>query len=96
MNIKLSFDTEKDNLDDLKKVCAILQEIIRRRENKMPLSEINLCNVKYKEEPKVIQQDKKQVFEQSKNTKIHNNYRFVPYEDISDTMNNVFKGKKKF
>jgi len=95
MKIQLNFDTEKDNLDDIKKVCAILQEVIRRRENKMPISEIDLCNVKYKEENK-IQPEKKPVSEQPKNTKTCGGCRFVPYEDLTETMNSIFKGKKRF
>lgn len=38
MQIQVSFDTEKEELADLKKLCGVLQTIIFRREGKLPLT----------------------------------------------------------
>ena len=37
MQIQVSFDTDKEEIADLKKLCAVLQTIIYRREGKLPL-----------------------------------------------------------
>ncbi len=38
MQIQVGFDTDKEELADLKKLCAVLQTIIYRREGKLPLT----------------------------------------------------------
>jgi hypothetical protein len=95
MNIQLNFDTDNDSLDDLKKVCAILQEVINRREKKIPLNEVDLCNVKYNE-PKQEVQSKEQSSkpQQSSKPKTSGGCRVIPYEDMSDMMAKIY-GKKR-
>lgn len=115
MQIQLSFETDKDSVDDLKKVCAILQEIIRRRENKVSISEIDICNAKYNDnshftapsyqqqayqqpypapvmQPQYQQQQASQ--QPKKEIRTAGGSRFMPYEDMSATMANIFSGKK--
>lgn len=95
MNIQLSFDTEKDNLEDLKKVCAILQEVINRKEKKLPISELDICNAKYKEDKPIQVMNKPRTEQPKKEMKTQGGCRFIPYEDMSDTMANIFQKKKR-
>lgn len=126
MQIQLNFETDKDSVDDLKKVCAILQEIIKRRENRMSVSEIDICNAKYNDNaqysapsyqqpvqpqayppqqqacPQQMQQPYPQQYQQpvqqpqpKKEIRTAGGSRFMPYEDMSATMANIFSGKKE-
>ncbi len=119
MQIQLSFETDKDSVDNLKKVCGILQEIIRRRENKVSISEIDVCNAKYNDNaqftaPSYHQPPQQQPYPQQyqqqpmmqqpypqqapqlpkKEVRTAGGSRFMPYEDMSATMANIFSGKK--
>ncbi len=47
MQIQVSFDTDKEDVSDLKKLCAVLQTVIYRREGKLPLAPENLNDAVY-------------------------------------------------
>ena len=47
MQIQVSFDTDKEDLADLKKLCAVLQTVIFRREGKVPLKPEDLNQAVY-------------------------------------------------
>lgn len=47
MQIQVTFDTDKEEIDDLKKLCAVLQTIIYRREGKLPLGPEHLNEAEY-------------------------------------------------
>lgn len=47
MQIQVSFDTDKEELADLKKLCGVLQTIIYRREGKLPLNSESLNEAAY-------------------------------------------------
>ena len=47
MQIQVRFDTEKEEIADLKKLCGVLQTIIYRREGKMPVEPEHLNSAVY-------------------------------------------------
>lgn len=50
MQIQVSFDTDKEDLADLKKLCGVLQTVIYRREGKLPLAAEHLNDAAYQPE----------------------------------------------
>ncbi len=47
MQIQVSFDTEKEDVADLKKLCAVLQTVIFRREGRLPLEPEHINEASY-------------------------------------------------
>ena len=47
MQIQVGFDTEKEELADLKKLCGVLQTIIYRREGKLSLTQESINEAVY-------------------------------------------------
>lgn len=47
MQIQVSFDTEKEDVADLKKLCAVLQTVIFRREGRLPLESEHIKEATY-------------------------------------------------
>ncbi|MBU2638105.1 MAG: hypothetical protein KJ955_03975 [Nanoarchaeota archaeon] len=74
MQVQISFDTEKESLDDLKKLIAGLQQIVDERNSGQNHAQ-----------PQQAQQKPVQ-----KEGKTAGGGRVVPYEDLSGMMDKIF------
>lgn len=99
MEVKISFDTEKDSVDDLKKLVAGLQDIINRREGNQP-KPLNANNQQYSPSlQRPIQSSSQSSDSQQANAqqkKTSGGCRVIPYEDMSDKMSQIFSGRRNF
>ena len=91
MEVKITFDTEKESAEDLRKLVAALHDLIAKKENN---SNTNLAS-----SHNISNQNKlgiKDTKEESKKPTV--NYagsgKIIPFEDIRKTMSDIFSGKK--
>ncbi len=85
MQVNLSFDTEKEPVDNLKKLVDALQQLIQHRggTSSSPAS--------------VSQQISSSVQQQNPvPDKTAGGCRVVPYEDMSGKMSQIFSGRRSF
>ena len=100
MQVQLSFDSEKESLDDLKKLAMAIQDMISQREKQcgMPPSQQQTTNQELRTnsyQPQQFQQAPKPV---QKDGKTSGGGRVIPYDEkVSDMMSNLlYSGKKRF
>ena len=91
MQVQISFDTEKESLDDLKKLAMAIQDLIAEREKACgcaPAQEKPYQPQQYQQTPKPAPKDGKTA----------GGGRVVPYDEkVSDMMSNLlYSGKKRF
>jgi len=80
MEVRIAFDTEKDSIEDLKKLVAGIQELIDRKEKEL-----------YKEKPQQTAQQTP-----IREGKTVGGCRIVPYDKkIEETMSQIFSGKSR-
>ena len=88
MEVKISFDTEKENLEDLKRLVAALQDLINKREKANSLGNpLAASNIKT---PSQIKAETVQVQAQQDPKEYKGTCRVVPYEDMSGTVSKIF------
>ena len=80
MQVNLNFDTEKENIDNLKKLIEALQQLIASREG-VPFQASQVATVQAPQPQRV--QDK-----------TGGGCRVIPYEDMSGKMANIFSGRR--
>ena len=97
MEVKISFDTEKENVDDLKRLIAALQDLIARREKSSslgnPLSATNVTR------PAQVKVEASQPAQQTKQQApaggtTSGGGRVIPYEDMSNVLSKIVSGKR--
>ncbi|HIH26289.1 hypothetical protein J4476_03610 [Candidatus Woesearchaeota archaeon] len=95
MDVKISFNTEKESIDDLKKLISALQDLVNKRE-KASVNNIYTNNSK----PQPVQMPKIENVQQSPPRQSNSSEtsagggRLTPYIDMSDTMSRLFSGGK--
>ncbi|MEK6947740.1 MAG: hypothetical protein AABX19_00700 [Nanoarchaeota archaeon] len=94
MDVKISFNTEKESLDDLKKLISALQDLVNKREKN---SSSNNSVQTAAPRPQVTQPQVQQSAPQPQANNTGNTAgggRLSPYVDMSDTMSKIFSGSK--
>lgn len=81
MQVNLSFDTEKENLDYLKKLVEALQQLIASREGKF-FQATQIVTAQTQQQP------------QNAPDKTSGGCRVIPYEDMSGKMSSIFSGRR--
>ena len=81
MQVKLNFDTEKENVENLKKLVEALQQLIASREGKQ-----------FQSTPTVTIQT--QTPPQNVPDRTGGGCRVIPYEDMTGKMANIFSGRR--
>jgi len=87
MEVKISFDTQKDSVEELKKLVANLQDLIAQRENRQQA----------KAEQNPAEQHSYSQAEPSfsnRSKKTDGGCQVIPYQDMTATMESIFSGKK--
>ncbi len=84
MQVNLSFDTEKENVDNLKKLVEALDQLIAHREGRT-----YQLGQKQVSTATVTPEAQKQV-----NSQTAGGCRVIPYEDMSGRMASLFSGRK--
>ncbi|MBS3168344.1 hypothetical protein J4216_04420 [Candidatus Woesearchaeota archaeon] len=92
MEVKISFDTEKESVEDLKRLVSALQDLINKREG--------LTNQTQKPQPQVqpgtthlTQNSQPQVAQKPAQTV--GGGRVMDYRDMSDVISKIASGQKK-
>lgn len=75
MEVKIVFDTEKDSVEDLKKLVKYLQNLIEKKEAN-----------NFDQQP----------VQNNEQKKTEGGCSIVPFQDMSDTMEKIYNGKKDF
>ena len=92
MEIRICFDTEKESVDDLKRLVASIQDLINKREKSSSLGNpLSASNIKTPSQVKIEQK-----LQQNTNpdpSKYTGHGRIIPYEDMSGTLSSIFSGK---
>lgn len=97
MEVRITFDTEKESIDELKRLISSLQDLIKKRERainlKNPLASASVkMPSEFKEEKK---QENTSINQFSQDTRTSGGGRIVPYdENISDSLAKILSGKK--
>lgn len=93
MEVKISFDTEKESVDDIKKLIFALQDLVNKREK---ISSTN-NSMTHASKPQNIQvqavQTQSLQSQPNSSGQSAGGSKFTPYIDMSDTMSKIFSGK---
>lgn len=91
MEVKISFDTEKDTVEDLKKLVAGLQDLIAQREGSpQPVQQQS------QPKPQSYEPPKPQAAQQMVDKRTSGGGRVIPYQDMSGEMAKIFSGKNRY
>ncbi|MDI6736988.1 MAG: hypothetical protein QME12_00545 [Nanoarchaeota archaeon] len=96
MQVQISFDTEKESLDDLKKLAMAIQDMISKRERQCGMAPSQPAQQQQQSyQPQQFQQTPKPA---PKEGKTAGGGRVVPYDDnLSNMMSSLlYSGKKKY
>lgn len=96
MEVKISFDTEKESIDDLKRLVITLQDLIEKKEKSS-----SLANPLASQSVKIPSQIKIEKIEVQQTTQpvqaggqTAGGGKIIPYEDMSGTLSKIISGKK--
>lgn len=93
MEVKIAFDTEKESVDDLKRLVMALQDLISKREKSSslsnPLTTANVARPSQMNVPQAKVEEKKTTPENYSGTG-----RIIPYEDMSGVLSKIVSGRK--
>ncbi|GEM_PF-1659484 len=93
MEVKISFDTEKESVDDLKKLVGALQDLIAKREKSAhlgnPFSASVTSPTQIRTEPAPAVQ---QTLKPAPTGQTSGGGRVVPYEDMSKMLSKLASG----
>lgn len=96
MQVQIAFDTEKESLEDLKKLAMAIQDLISEREKQLGVMppatshELRATSQQLQAnsyQPQQFQQPQKPV---PKEGKTAGGGRVIPYEDLSGMMDKIF------
>ncbi len=94
MEVKISFNTEKENVDDLKRLVLALQDLIQKREKVSSLGNpLAASNITRPSQIRVesTQQPQTQV---PAGGQTNGGGRVVPYEDMSNLLSKLASGRR--
>ena len=93
MEVKISFDTEKEKVDDLKRLVMALQDLISKREKSSSLGNpMTTANVT---KPSQMNVPQEQVVEKKTTAENYTGTgRIIPYEDMSGVLSKIVSGRK--
>ena len=94
MHVKISFDAEKESIEDLKKLMISIQDIINKREKAATLG--NPLAIQAITKPSQIKIESQQVQPQENVVKgsTSGGCRVIPYEDMSGVLSKIVSGRK--
>ena len=96
MEVKISFDTEKESVEDLKRLVMALQDLISKREkgNSLgnPLATSNVTRPSQVKVEAPVQTQPQVKVPASGQTS--GGGRVIPYEDMSDVLSKIVSGRK--
>jgi len=95
MEVKISFDTEKENVDDLKRLVAALQDLIQKREKVFSLENPLVASTVTK--PSQIRVEPTQQPQQTQipaGGQTSGGGRVIPYEDTSSLLSKLASGRR--
>ena len=81
MQVNLSFDTEREGIDNLKKLVDALQQLIASREGKPYSPEVKPATATVPEQ-------------KAAPDRTSGGCRVIPYEDMSGKMSSLFSGRR--
>ncbi len=89
MEVRISFDTEKESVEDLKRLIVALQDLITRKEKAIslgnPMATSNITRpAQVKVEP--IKAEEKKVTPEN----YTGSGKIIPFEDLSGTVSKIF------
>ncbi len=87
MEVKIAFDTDKESVQDLKRLLNFVQELIVKRESGAPAmtaTQVQMTTNK-------VQQPTPTVLPTNK-TQSAGGGKIIPYQDMSGTMSKIFSG----
>jgi hypothetical protein len=93
MQVNISFDTEREKIENLKKLVSAVQELISHREGK-PINPIQsqISKPIAQQIPRGIEKPITQ--QSSAKAKTSGGCRVIPFEDMTDQMAKIFSGKR--
>ena len=95
MEVKISFDTEKESVDDLKRLVAALQDLITKREKSgslgNPLASSNITKPSQVRIEPSAQPTQTQV---PSGGQTAGGGRVMPYEDMSSLLSKIASGRR--
>ncbi len=94
MEVKISFDTEKEKIEDLKRLIASLQDLIEKREKSSSLGNPLAASVLKKPSQVKIEVQQPQPNVQVKSGLTNGGGRVIPYEDMSGVLSKIVSGRK--
>ncbi len=96
MEVKISFDTEKESVEDLRRLIAALEDLIAKREKAAALG--NPLAAAAITRPAQVKMEQPQVQQQASvpaGGRTAGGGRVIEYQDISNVMVKVFSGKSQ-
>ena len=94
MQVNIKFDTEKERLENLKKLVDALQQLINYREGKNPSVVKEKIDTPQIVEDYQIQKEENTITELKETQKTEGGCRVVPFENMDSTMSQIFSGRK--
>lgn len=92
MEVKISFDTEKESVDDLKRLVLALQDLINKREKANSLG--NPLTASSVTKPSQVRIETQQQTQQTSSSgQTNGGGRVVPYEDMSSLLSKIASGR---
>lgn len=96
MEVKISFDTEKESVEDLKRLVVALQDLITKREKAASLG--NPLTSSLVTKPSQVKLETSQSQQQQVHApaggQTSGGGRVIPYEDMSGVLSKIVSGKK--
>ena len=97
MEVKISFDTEKESMEDLRRLIAALEDLIAKRERAValgnPLASMSVTRPAQVKMEQQVQQQTPQQQAPPSGGKTAGGGRVIEYQDLSSLMVKVFSGK---
>ncbi|MBI2148579.1 hypothetical protein HYU23_02775 [Candidatus Woesearchaeota archaeon] len=94
MEVKIAFDTEKESIEDLKRLIVALQDLINKREKANSLGNpIATSNLTKPSQVKVEQKEVEKPVQAPATGQTSGGGRVIPYEDMSDLLSKIVSGK---
>ena len=95
MQVNLSFDTENEKLDNLKKLVDALNQLISNREGRPVQQAPSMSTAAASGMPAQIQVQAAPVQQRPQGEqKTNGGCRVIPYEDMSNKMSGIFSGRR--
>ncbi len=94
MEVKITFDTEKESVEDLNRLIAALQDLVEKKVKAVtlgnPLASLSVTKPAQAQQPQQTQQQRNV----PAGGQTAGGGRVIPYQDISNLMDKVLSGKR--